>query len=841
MRSIARQKKHDHGSVVLPRFRKWLAPLFFLLPLLFLSFSTQSLIGQSLRKHDSPHPGFFSAFDTNLPPVVLIEPDSLQKTTQDALREFQRVTKKMGGMYFPILPERAASPLFRTITLEHVDLPEEEGFPAGEDDRFRIIVSQRRVRIQAASEIGWEFGLYTLLDEFGGVRWFWPGKKGTHIPERSKWLIPYGTHSFSPAYISRAFSGFQSAPEKEWLRRNRVRPAFAFSHNFHRIFTRELYLEEPDLLPHQWSIDHPPPPHHPVWKYHPDLTLDRVVEIAAEAAILHFERNPDSPSFALGLNDNVTFGSRPAIEELVRPMRYFRDQPIYTDLIFQFMNRVAESVAPIFPEKYLGTLAYWWGEAPPTFSLHPMILPYLTADRSQGYDVNFTEEDRQLVEEWMQTGVKMVGIYEYAHGAPHPFPRRGNLLIGLRISDAYQAGARAYFAEVNPIWPLQGDLAWMMARMLWNPDLNPGTLEEEFTRKFFGGAADPMQRFYAETRWIWMRQGGSAIWVKHFRNEAGIEIFTREDLKKLTGLLEEALALAGTPLEKKRILAVQDTWELSVLFADLQRTRNQLTTTPPDKLALPYMYEFLTLRKAVENKIDQLSTGEWTRNSTRTRFRQSDPTYHAVKNLLLHIPTQEYPRVLDGLYAESIRLKDAAARITVQAALRSIRDRDEATVLMDTHDLKSSAGPWIVQGPEPWEIELPFPWAVRMSPSEKVAMEFEEETGNLHIENAHGAGIAFEFTPKKGTLYEAKITWSGSVSHGNRTQIAFKWWDKDDIAIGLSRSLRMPRGNHENEKDAYVFGYAPPGAVKGALEITTVRQEKDVDWLKIQSLRILEY
>lgn len=797
--------------------------------------------GQSLRKNPSGHPGYFHVFQPGSAPLVIVQPEKLGDHTQAAISEFQRVAQKMVGATIFAIPQDNVPSLFRKITLEKDVFPEKNFFPAGEDDRFRIVVGKRGIRIQAASEIGWEFGLYTLLDTFGGVRWFWPGEDGTYIPENKNWRIPYGTHEFSPGYVSRAFSGLRGPEDREWERRNRLRRAYRFSHNLHRIFSRELYLQEPELHPHEWDREDPPPSQHPLWRYHPDLTMDRTVEIAAHAAMEFFEKHPDEPSFALGLNDNVVFGDNASIMEIVRPMRYFRDQPVYTDLVFQFMNRVAERIAPYFPNKYLGALAYWWAEAPPSFPLHPMILPYLTADRSQGYNANFTEEDRQLVRDWMKTGVNMVGIYEYAHGAPHPYPRRANLLIGLRIRDAHEAGARAYFAEVNPIWPFQGDMPWMMARMLWDPTLDPGTLEKEFTEKFFEGAAKPMYEFYSETRWIWMRQRGSPVWVKHFHNEAGIEIYSSDDLARLTALLERAVLLADDPLIKKRVQAVKNAWQLSLLWAQLQQTRNALVLHTKESIRPADIYLFWNARKKWEEKTEKLSQQEWMRNVARTRFLQSDPSYQAVKNLLLATSSDLYFQTLDGLTAESMRLKDRSAQATIRAAHRAIQTRGGKEKLVKATTMSNALGAWIHDGPEPWEVRLNKPWSVRMSPSEQVSLYFKEDTGNLRIEKAHGAGVAFEFTPVEDVLYEARIEWNAVLSHGNRTQFGFKWWDENGIPIGLSRSLRLPLGKHREGGVSYVFGYPPQGAAKGALEITTVRQEKEIDWLEIESVEVIAY
>lgn len=779
----------------------------------------------------------FTVFEAGKSGVVMEVPAGASDELREAVTEFQKRVQEMGGVRIP-----AVSPAERAqnvIRFAHRKFTDSLLFPPGMDDRFRILSTREALIIEADDPVGWEFGLYTLLDEFGGVRWFWPGEWGTYTPQRDRWKVPHGVYEYEPAYVSRRL---WRVPQS-WARRNRLKEQYSYNHNLRTIFTRKFFLEHPEALAVDWDPQEPPGPRNQhFWRSQPDLSEEVVVEAAAEAAIRFFRNNPGRSSFSLSPNDNTRFGDSAGIREWTRPMRYFRDLPDYSDLHFQFMNRVAAIVSKVFPDRFLATHAYMWWENVPRFPVHPMVLPYLTADRSQGHDVTFSEGDRDLVRKWTQAGPRVVGIYEYAHGVPHPFPRRANLLIGQRIRDAHAAGVRAYFSEISPIWPLHGEVPWMIARMLWNPDLKPGDLENEFREKFFGAAAAPfIKEFYDRARAVWMRQEGRAVWIKYYRDEAGIELFSEEDLDSMTQALEEALQVVEGEKERKRVEALRSAWELSLVAARLQEARKALVWTQPGEAQLAPVYRFLSARNRWENVVQGLAAEPLTSLAGGTRFPQSDPSYHALRMLLEELPEESVGPVVNQLQLEATRLRDEAARIIFSLAERATVGSDMQSLV--DGPVAAKLGTMQSTGPEPWEIAVEPPWELRVSPSARVSVDIVERGGRevLRIRDAYAAGLLYHFdVPAKSETarplaYEGTVEMAAKVSPGNRTLVEFRWWDAEDRNLGMTRGIRVPIADEAVEGVFRTFGYPPEGAVRGALTVSTVRQEEG-DWLEIDSV-----
>jgi|GEM_PF-2642013 len=196
------------------------------------------------------------------------------------------------------------------------------------------------------------------------------------------------------SFLTRALGGVDA----EWGKFNGLGPRLNFSHNLNRVFPAELFDSQPELFPMVGGQRMRPGTGRVNWN--PDLGEPRVAGVAAEAAMQYFRANPDTVSFALGVNDGLRFGESPATLKWVEPAKWFRDRPDYSDLIFNFMNAVAEKTVVEWPEKYVGALAYYWAENVPSFPLHPNVIPFLTADRSQFYDREFREEELGLQEKW---------------------------------------------------------------------------------------------------------------------------------------------------------------------------------------------------------------------------------------------------------------------------------------------------------------------------------------------------------------------------------------------------------------------------------------------------------
>jgi hypothetical protein len=766
-------------------------------------------------------------------------PVPLPSTLRAAIDEFRAVLEERAGGELRWVETRGAgSGPPADLRFRKRSFPERGLRPRGADDRFDWVVRRDGIRIEAVDALGWEYGLYAFLEEAGGVHWFWPGRWGRSVPEGGEWQIPFGRRSERPAYVSRGLRVGGGEAGRLWERRNRLVFRYRYSHHLRNLFDREFFLAHPEALGERWDPADPPPPGDPLWRSQPDFTQEVTVERAAEAAIAYFRENPEALSFPLGTNDNRRYGDSASLRAAVRPLRYFRDQPDYSDLYFGWLNRVAERVAEEFPDRYLGALAYMWTENVPSFPVHPQVLPYLTADRAQGaYDGDFAAEDRALVEAWAEAGPRLLGLWEYPSPGAYEFPRRADGEWLERVRESRRAGIRAYYGRVSPVWPFQGSFPWRMARTLWDVEEDPAELRRVFLDRFFGPAAEAMGAFYARAEAVWSRQGGRATWLKYYRSEAGVRLFTKRDRRRMAGWLAEAerRTVPGS-VEARRVAAVVRAWRLVEAAAGREEAAAKLLRVHTLEDWEAVFPRFLEVRRQWRGVREELRGEEWTRGAAeRLDFVRANPTYHAARQVLGGADPAAARTALTASWREARAVGDGASALLLGWALLG----EEA---LGARRVEEVAGPGkllVRTGAEPWEYRLRAPLELSVRPSERVRLE-QGEGGALRIADAYAAGVGLRFPAGPGDRAFGEVELAARSSWGNRTRVALYWEDARGNRLARSTPVRLPGGGGAAEEyrgTVEVAGRAPEGTAAGILQVDAVRQERG-DWLEVERFRV---
>lgn len=479
------------------------------------------------------------------------------------------------------------------------------------DEGFVIRRDRTKVHLRACTDEGLVNGIYAICHDLLAARWYWSGELGFEqvgpVGEKFPDRIWWGR----PAFAQRTLHPVNT----DFGRRNRLNRKFSFNHNLARIFSEAVFETHPEVFAEIGGVRRRPRGHAGT-DPQPDFTEPKAVELAAEAARRHFEDNPGTNSFSLSINDNSLYDEGPETEAVVRggaskcegvnvgtvfadastvkkyegEVEYFRGRPNYTDLVFGFMNRVAErlekaeggelrpegffeqsrrsgneevwnqcnflshgllarllQVSGLIPQPsqpYLTALAYYTTEQSPSFELHPRVMPVLTSDRAQWHDPEYRAEDKALIKRWANSGAERIATWDYYFGAPYPYPRQFNLWIGESIDYLHDQGVDVFFSQLPSVWGLDGPKAWLAAQLLWDPEQDVAALLDEFYTNFFGPAAQPMREFYEIAERTRNEREGTANWIKFYKDEAGIELFDPATLRRMRECIERAASLA---------------------------------------------------------------------------------------------------------------------------------------------------------------------------------------------------------------------------------------------------------------------------------------------------------
>jgi len=645
------------------------------------------------------------------------------------------------------------------------------------------------------------------------ARWFAPGALG-HEP---------GVRSSAPganAYFTRAFSGLNTPASREWGTRNALTPALGFSHNLNTVFPAKLFAAHPEFFPLADGKRLQPPERSYFWN--PDIARPDVADYAARAARAHFEANPQPVSFALGVNDALIWGESPELLALATPTRWFRERPDYSAVAFTFMNRVAAQLSVTHPEKYVGALAYYWTEQLPPFPLHPQVIPFLTADRSQGYDPAFWQEEMALQQAWGEAAGRRpnaevtadaasrrrLGIYDYVYGGGFLIPRIHTKLLADHLRHARRAGFTDYYAEVNPNWGLDGPMPWMTAQLVLDPEQDREALLAEYYTRYFAEAAEPMRRFFERCEELWMAQVRPAYWLKHYRNEAQAVVFPVEALAGLRRSLDEAGAVARAPRIAARVRLVGETFGVSERYVHFQQARNDV------------------LRAALRGRDRTTVAAALERYGERRRefvgytlaLRKRHP--HALhpfdwSDYLKNDPIPTAMAVLDG-----------------ERAVGS-----ERQLLVDAAFAGTPLPPRMIAGMH-YGVALPAGWRSQVEPSEFHRAELQGDAGGkwLLISATKDTTVSQWAKLDGAGLHIAKFSVRGRVSTSAAVSLVFSFLDAAHRHVGF-KAVRLPDGEWPEWVTLRQAGEVPARAAWVGMGLR-VQNQIQGDWIEARDFSL---
>ena len=641
------------------------------------------------------------------------------------------------------------------------------------------------------------------------------------------------------AFLTRAFSGIERVDGGAWARENGLGRALGFSHNLAEIFPADLAGKHPEFFPLVQGLRLSPTKGAGYWN--PDLGRLDVAEWTAEAARRHFARFPEDVSFAIGINDGLAFGESAETLARVWPPRWFRGRPNYSDLIFGFANRAAESLSTTHPDKYLGALAYYWCEQVPDFAVHRQVIPFLTADRSQGYDRSFRAEELALQARWAQAGPARLGLYDYVYGHGFLVPRQHPHLLAENLRAARRLGFTDYYAEVGPNWGIDGPQPWVLAQLLLDPEQPVEGLLDEYYARHFREAAAPMRRFFERCEAQWLSQSGSSYWLKHFRNESQATLFPSAVCGELRRELSDAKQLARSERVRDRTAFVADAFSVSERLVALQERRAELSRW----LAKP--------NRNTEAGLERLERYLAARRGFIVTARD------VTRRLPLAFAPINYDDFLrnDPTFAAALALVQSGSDV-VQAKLGAVSERDVREAVTYSRARQSGQGVERLQDGSletpplaaqiiaglAFGIGLPEGWKSQVEPTERHRGELTPNaahTGNrgLRISGATNTTVYRWLSVTPGAFYVTQMQVRGRVTPSNAVTLGLGWLDEQQRHLGTVEIARLPDGSWPDWQTLTQGARAPATAAWVGLGLR-VQNQMPGDWAEFDDFSLVE-
>lgn len=413
--------------------------------------------------------------------VIVLQQDSREnRTAANILRLF---VERISGADMPIVTNKVAK---KGDVLIGTEAPE-----GVKEDGYALSTAGGVLKISGVAS-GVVYGAVSLLEDYLGVDYWGENEYSLHQSDNIS--LPLIEKIDNPAFRYRQTQCYAMKNDsiyKWWNRLEEPEEAFAagyWVHTFDKLLPAEVYgKSHPEYYAYfngkrnpgkasQWCLTNP-----------------EVFEIVSQRIDSIFKANPDKKLICVSQNDgnytNCTCENCRKIDE--------KEGALSGSMIY-FLNKLAAR----FPDKEFATLAYLYTMNPPK---HIKPLPNVTVmlcDIDCDREVSLTENasGRQFMKalEGWSTIADNLFVWDYGINFDNylsPFPNFHILQDNMRTFRDHHV--KMHFSQISSNWC--GDFAelraYLVSKLMWNPDADVDGLMKHFLNGYYGAAGDYLYRY----------------------------------------------------------------------------------------------------------------------------------------------------------------------------------------------------------------------------------------------------------------------------------------------------------------------------------------------------------
>lgn len=538
--------------------------------------------------------------------------------------------------------------------------------PTPWQEAFRILTRDGRVLIAGERTEAVPYGIYAFLNQLG-CDWMMPGKLGQVYPKTPTLTVAATDTQSSPSFGLR-WMWIGGGPKwmtpeiraefDQWRERQRMGYAHEFRHRINEAHMwqaviakyKEEFAADPSLLALVKNPDGTYERKGPQIETANPKTVDLVVRYLKEKFAENNWPKDEKVTLAVGPADGLDYSESP--ESLAAGVDRF--EPVIgsrdvTDLVVKLANDVLEKMGDEYPNLTLGYYVYSvHGDFPARYKPHPRIYPIFAPI---AYSRLHSTEDphsktrayyRSILDQWAalskEQGNKMM-VYEYNWNLADnmlPFTRIRTVAEDLQMY--HRMGVFGITMQAIKSWAANAPHDFVYAKMLWDVSKDWKSLLNEYCRKAFGGAAEPMERYYlrlADTQRTAGQEAGSYF--------SAPLIFDAAFMKASRADIDAALATQGLDeRERGRLEGAAYAFEMLELYLAWNSAMNSFDFAQADTLGASMQAQYDKML-AANNHFTGREAGIYiTRlllNSSREAFKYASKPYTIIHRLPDELPT----------------------------------------------------------------------------------------------------------------------------------------------------------------------------------------------------------
>jgi len=483
----------------------------------------------------------------------IVVPKDATPAEKHAGAELQAFLKQISGAELPIVDDSGPMPERAILLGKNAYLPQvkaEIDLQKLGQEGFTLRVVGPHLVIAGGRPRGTLYGVYTFLEERLGCRWF--SSKVSRVPKQADITLGELNDTQVPVLEYREPFWFD-AFDGDWAARNKANSANAgldearggkivytgFVHTFNSLVPPDKYFGE---HPEYFSLVNGK---RMKGYYQLCLTNPDVLRIATEAMQELLRKNPQTSIVSVSQNDTGGWCQCENCKKVEA-----EEGGVHAGPIIRFVNGVAEAIEKDFPSVAVDTLAYQYSRAPVTKTRprHNVIVRLCSIECCFSHPL--AEEDTSFKKDivgWSKMCDRLY-VWDYVTTFSHYVLPFSNIeVLQPNIQFFVKHGVKGIFEEgayQSPGAEMAELRAYLLAKILWNPNCDVEPHRREFMEGYYGKAGEIIDRYLHIVRdYAIQKKIHEPIWIGPNTGHVPPEI-----VEKANALFEEAeKAVADDP------------------------------------------------------------------------------------------------------------------------------------------------------------------------------------------------------------------------------------------------------------------------------------------------------
>jgi hypothetical protein len=554
---------------------------------------------------------------------VLIIPTNASQSLTIAINEFKECSKIKFNVSFDVLNNADNNFISFGYTKQLFDSKiDTSGLKI---DGYKIITQGNNIFIfgkdsstenKFVNSNGTANGIYEFLEIYYGVRWLMPSKIGRHIPYTTDnlKLDPINIR-YNPSFINRDLSkltAYSNSIQKknvvEWMNFQKINTAIDidYNHNWSKIVDKNAstFKQNTDWF----ALNKGQRVNADLLNFKFETTNKKLVNFVADKAVEELRENKSLYTFSLSPNDGRNWSESDESKKYYDSSVFGRNHHLTTRLVFKWYKDVSELVYKKCPECMLAGYLYsdylFPTEAMKNSKFPKNFIPVLAMSPNYGYRLynqNKRKEHEYVLREWKKMEPSNWLYFDMPNhlflndihrnnfpGSSGNITPIGNEILNYLIpmlDTCHFTGVTLYG---DPSWSNAAMTNYVMAKLLWNPNLNAKTLQDEWLNNAYGNktAAFMIQFYELLENNFKLHYTKNELESFKFNEAIAKEVYSK-NYKEFYKLITKAKKQKRTEIEEQRFLLIYDnfqilTWRLS--NQGLIKTRKKIDNHTAEKI-----------------------------------------------------------------------------------------------------------------------------------------------------------------------------------------------------------------------------------------------------------------